>query len=58
VRWAAHHFCPVRRQSLDVLRMLTGMAERMAELGVGEAAGVVRLGEREKGSVAAGELEQ
>ena len=39
-----------------MLRMLISVRERMVQLGIGEAAGVVCAREREEGFVAAGEL--
>ena len=43
-RRAAEHLSPVGGQPLHVLRVLTGMGERVVELGIGQAAGVVRGG--------------
>jgi hypothetical protein len=42
-RRTADHLGPVRRQSLDVLRVLARMGERVIELRVGQTAAVVRL---------------
>jgi hypothetical protein len=53
---AAEYLGPVRREPLDVLRVLVRVRERVVQLGIGETAGVMRLGEREEGGVAAGEL--
>ena len=39
-----------------MLRVLVGMRERVIQLGIGQAARMMRLREREEGGVAAGEL--
>jgi hypothetical protein len=57
-RWATHHLGPVGGQSLDVLRMLAGMRERVVELGVREAPRVVGFSQGEERGLAAGELEE
>ena len=41
-----------------MLRVLVGVRERVIQLGIGEAASMVRVREREEGCVAAGEVEQ
>jgi hypothetical protein len=55
-RRTAEDLGPVRSQPLDVLRVLAGVRERVVQLGIGEAARVMRPCEREKGGVAAGVL--
>ena len=54
----AQHLRPVGGQPLDVVRMLVGMREGMVELGVLQAARVVRRGKGQKRGLAAGELKQ
>jgi hypothetical protein len=55
---AAQHLGPVGGEAFGVLRMLSGMGERVVELGVGQASRVHRGGQGEEGGVAAGELVQ
>ncbi len=57
-RRTAHHLSPVGREPLYVLGMLTGMRERMVQLGICDTSRVMRGGESEKRSFAAGEFEQ
>ena len=57
-RRSAEDLCPVRRQPLDVLRVLAGVGERVVQLGIGEAPGVVGGGESEEGGLAPGEREE
>ncbi len=57
-RRPAEHLGPVRRQPLHVLRMLVRVRERVVELGIREAAGVVGLGQGEERRRTPGELEQ
>jgi hypothetical protein len=57
-RRPAEDLGPVGGKTLDVLRVLVLVRERMVELRIGEAARVMRLRQREKGGFAAGELEE
>jgi hypothetical protein len=54
----AHGFREVRREPLNVLRMLARVRERMVQLRVGQAARVQRGGECEEGFLPARELVQ
>ncbi len=58
MRGTSHDLGPIGGQPLDVLRMLPGMGEGMAELRVGEAAGVVGGRQGGEGWITARELEQ
>jgi hypothetical protein len=53
---SAEHLGPVRREALDVLRVLVAVRERMVQLRIGQAPGVMGPRERQEGGVAAGEL--
>src|SRR5262245_10259883 len=57
-RWPAQRFGPVRGQALHVLRVLTGVRERMVEFGILQAALVVSRREAEERFLASGELVQ
>jgi hypothetical protein len=57
-RRAAEDLGPVGGQPLDVLRMLVRVRERMVQLGIGQASGVMGPRQLEQRGVTAGELVQ
>jgi hypothetical protein len=56
-RRATQHLGPIGSEPLDVLRVLTGMRERMVQLRIIHTARVMRCREREKRGLPARELE-
>ena len=57
-RRAAHDLSQIAGQSFDILGVLTGVGERVVQLGVSQTSGVVSGGLGEEGALTAGELVQ